>query len=100
MRSITQVHLFRVRCSKAVSASLIGEFNGWSTTATPMERNGDEWEVRLDLPVGQTECAVFLLLPLPCDDEGSLRFVGVIRQADQADIGSSWHPCDRGICES
>jgi len=31
---------------------LVGDFNGWSTTATPMKLGEKYWEARLVLPVG------------------------------------------------
>jgi len=37
----------------AERAAVAGEFNDWSTDATPMERNGDHFEVTLSLPPGE-----------------------------------------------
>ncbi|MFV9503818.1 MAG: isoamylase early set domain-containing protein [Oscillochloridaceae bacterium umkhey_bin13] len=32
--------------------NLVGDFNGWSTSATPMRLGEQYWEARLDLPAG------------------------------------------------
>jgi 1,4-alpha-glucan branching enzyme len=37
----------------AERATVVGEFNDWATDATPMERNGDHFEVTLPLPPGE-----------------------------------------------
>ncbi len=40
---------------QASSVALVGDFNGWSTSATPLERQGDGavWSVRVALPAGR-----------------------------------------------
>jgi 1,4-alpha-glucan branching enzyme len=37
----------------AQTASLAGDFNDWSPDATPMTRNGDQFEVTVPLPAGR-----------------------------------------------
>lgn len=44
---------FRIPASAATSAMLVGEFNGWSTDATPMESTGDSFEVTVPLAPGR-----------------------------------------------
>ena len=45
--------IFQTVCPHAHQLFVAGEFNGWSTTATPMERVGDHtWQVSLDLEPG------------------------------------------------
>jgi 1,4-alpha-glucan branching enzyme len=44
---------FRVQAAAARSVAVAGDFNGWSETATPLERVADGWwELRLRLPAG------------------------------------------------
>jgi 1,4-alpha-glucan branching enzyme len=40
----------------AERVNLVGEFNGWDTTATPMTRNRSDanWKVTIDLEAGQS----------------------------------------------
>ena len=38
--------------SEAVGVFLAGDFNGWSTTASPMEREGDRFELEVELEPG------------------------------------------------
>jgi 1,4-alpha-glucan branching enzyme len=40
--------------TRAARINLVGEFNGWDTTATPMSRNhaGANWRATLDLEAG------------------------------------------------
>jgi Carbohydrate-binding module 48 (Isoamylase N-terminal domain) len=71
------IKVFRVCSPAAVSAFLIGEFNGWSTTATPMLRVGDHWEVSLDLPDAPDKCACFLMMPAVVSGDGP-RYVGAV----------------------
>jgi 1,4-alpha-glucan branching enzyme len=48
----TQV-VFRLRYSRAQQVFLVGPFNNWSTTATPMLRLADDrWEASVQLPSG------------------------------------------------
>jgi 1,4-alpha-glucan branching enzyme len=44
---------FRIRAGDASSAALVGDFNGWSTDATPMERGDDSFEVTIELAPGE-----------------------------------------------
>ena len=47
---------FRCAGSQAAEVFLAGEFNEWSTTATPMERTKDgSWVVSLELAPGRYE---------------------------------------------
>ena len=49
-------HLFTCAAPHAKAVFLAGEFNGWSSKATPMELNPDgNWMVALALPSGQHE---------------------------------------------
>jgi 1,4-alpha-glucan branching enzyme len=43
---------FRIPAGDARSAALVGDFNGWSTDATPMELNGDWYEATIELAPG------------------------------------------------
>ena len=52
-RNGTRDVTFRIPASGAASAALVGDFNAWSTDATPMERNGDEFEVTMPLSAGE-----------------------------------------------
>ena len=48
----TQV-VFRLRYSRAQQVFLVGPFNNWSTTATPMHRlSDDRWEASVNLVSG------------------------------------------------
>ena len=50
----TEPYHFVVVCPNAAGVFLLGEFNGWSTTATPTRRTEqDVWQIDLDLPGGQ-----------------------------------------------
>jgi hypothetical protein len=45
------VYSFRVVCPYAEEVYLLGAFNRWSTTATPMARVGEDvWQLNLELP--------------------------------------------------
>ena len=47
----SDVYHFRVVCPHAGEVYLLGAFNGWSTTATPMSRAGENvWQLSLELP--------------------------------------------------
>ena len=47
---------FRCAAPEAVEVFLAGEFNGWSTTDTSMERTADgSWVVSRELPPGRYE---------------------------------------------
>ena len=40
---------------------VVGDFNGWSTSATPMRLGEQYWEARLMLPVGGRYCYAYLV---------------------------------------
>lgn len=45
----------------ADSVFLVGDFNGWSTSATPMRRGEQYWEAALKLPAGSTYYYAYLV---------------------------------------
>ncbi len=54
--------LFRLPASIwADSVYLVGDFNGWSTSATPMRRGEQYWEASLTLPAGATYYYAYLI---------------------------------------
>ena len=54
--------LFRFTYPRAVHVSLLGEFNRWSTTATPMRRREDgTWEASVELPPGRYGYCYFVV---------------------------------------
>lgn len=56
------VTTFRVpNLGGATSASVVGEFNGWSTTANPMEPDGDWFVTQIRLEPGRTYRFRYLL---------------------------------------
>ena len=72
-------HHFHIHCPDAAGVSVIGEFNHWSTTATPLNREVDgDWETWVELPPGEHAYAFFLLVPLPNHDHDSTRYAGMI----------------------
>jgi 1,4-alpha-glucan branching enzyme len=53
---------FRVPCAAdAERISVVGEFNGWSTVANPMERGEDGFVARMSLPIGRVYRFRYLL---------------------------------------
>lgn len=38
----------------ATHVTLVGEFNGWNETATPLQRTPEGWSTTLELPRGRT----------------------------------------------
>lgn len=50
-----QVHRFELTAPGAVGVSLVGDFNGWNASATPMIRtpDGKGWTVTVQLPAGR-----------------------------------------------
>ncbi|MHB1863220.1 MAG: isoamylase early set domain-containing protein [Gemmatimonadaceae bacterium] len=49
-----QVHRFELRDPLASNVSLVGDFNAWSASATPMRRTADgKWTVTVHLPPGR-----------------------------------------------
>lgn len=47
------VHFELALPSQASRVAIVGDFNGWDETATPMVREGAEWSVRVPLPPGR-----------------------------------------------
>ena len=45
----------------ADSVNLVGDFNGWSTSATPMRRGEQYWEAQFTMPAGGTYYYAYLL---------------------------------------
>jgi hypothetical protein len=45
----------------ARSINLVGDFNGWSTSATPMRLGASYWEAMVAVPVGATSYYAFLV---------------------------------------
>ncbi|MDB5174079.1 MAG: hypothetical protein JWM97_2388 [Phycisphaerales bacterium] len=57
----TQV-VFRLRYSRAQQVFLVGPFNNWSTTATPMHRLADDrWEASVHLQPGSYGYCYFVI---------------------------------------
>jgi hypothetical protein len=57
--------VFRLGNSDAAAVSVLGPFNNWSTTATPMQKvAGGKWEARVELPPGQHPYCYFMLQEL------------------------------------
>ena len=50
-----QVHRFELAAPGAVGVSLVGDFNAWNASATPMTRSADgkAWTVTVQLPAGR-----------------------------------------------
>ena len=38
---------------KAETITVVGDFNGWSHTATPLRKNLDGWSITMELPTGK-----------------------------------------------
>jgi 1,4-alpha-glucan branching enzyme len=55
MVTATHNHIvFQTRCPEAREVYLVGDFNGWSMTDTPMQPVGDGvWRARRSLPAGR-----------------------------------------------
>jgi hypothetical protein len=51
--AVTARHQFVLVAPHASSVSLVGDFNGWSLGATPLERQGAIWSVEVTLPPGR-----------------------------------------------
>jgi hypothetical protein len=51
--SLVNLHQFVLVAPNAASVSLVGDFNGWSLGATPLERQGSVWSVEVSLPPGR-----------------------------------------------
>ncbi|HEX3358685.1 MAG TPA: glycogen-binding domain-containing protein [Tepidisphaeraceae bacterium] len=63
---------FRLEETQAESVSLMGSFNGWSTTANLMQYKNGGWEARVWLEPGKHEYCYFILEE-SCDSWGGLR---------------------------
>jgi 1,4-alpha-glucan branching enzyme len=46
---------FKLIASEAKSVTIAGDFNGWNAKKTPMKKNGDVWEAKVELPRGRYE---------------------------------------------
>jgi len=46
---------FKLVAAGAKSVAVAGSFNGWNAKKTPMEKNGDVWQTKLELPRGRYE---------------------------------------------
>jgi 1,4-alpha-glucan branching enzyme len=46
---------FKLIASEAKSVAIAGNFNGWNAKKTPMKKNGDVWQAKLELPRGRYE---------------------------------------------
>jgi 1,4-alpha-glucan branching enzyme len=44
---------FKLVAAGAKSVAVAGSFDGWNAKKTPMEKNGDVWETKLELPRGR-----------------------------------------------
>jgi hypothetical protein len=47
------IHQFVLIAPSASSVSLVGDFNAWNTSATPLQRQGSAWTVEIALPPGR-----------------------------------------------
>ena len=53
---------FVVVCPHAAAVFLLGAFNGWSTTATPMKKTEDDvWQLDVQMKGGQTDFSYFVI---------------------------------------
>jgi 1,4-alpha-glucan branching enzyme len=53
---------FSLLCPKAAHVYLMGEFNNWSTTATPMQRSNDQlWELSIPVPSNSRRYGYFVI---------------------------------------
>ena len=83
------LHTFRVTCKDARRVYLVGDFDGWSTTAIEMEQVApDVWQTRLELDPGTyrfryyaadgrwlTDFAAFGIVPNRIDGWDSVLYV-------------------------
>ena len=64
------VHQFVLQAPGAARVSLVGDFNGWNASATPMTRTADgKWMVKVGLPAGRHVYA------FEVDDAGGTKFM-------------------------
>lgn len=62
MRALFETYNFIVVCAHAQQVSLMGDFNNWSTTATPMETTeANVWQLAVQLPVGDHQFSYFVI---------------------------------------
>jgi 1,4-alpha-glucan branching enzyme len=60
-----EVYNFVVVCRAAQQVFLLGRFNNWSTSATPMrETEQHVWQLSLELPASDEEFSYFVVDPL------------------------------------
>jgi 1,4-alpha-glucan branching enzyme len=52
--------IFRFQCPPCRRVALAGTFNNWSTNANPLDKVGDRWETKIDLPPGEYEFCYFV----------------------------------------
>jgi 1,4-alpha-glucan branching enzyme len=53
---------FVVVCPNAAAVFLMGAFNGWSTTATPLRKTEpDVWQLDVEMPGGETDFSYFVI---------------------------------------
>ena len=75
---ITHSQQLQVRYPQAAEAFLVGAFNDWSTTANPMQRDGDNWVTSVEKSLDINRCAIFFLVPLADSIEHGVRYVSRI----------------------
>jgi len=57
-----ETYHFVVVCTHAAGVFLLGEFNGWSTTATPMRQTEtDVWQIDIEMAAGQNDFTYFVI---------------------------------------
>ena len=57
-----EIYHFLVVCPNASGVFLLGDFNGWSTSATPMTKTeADIWQIDLRMAAGQTRFSYFVV---------------------------------------
>jgi 1,4-alpha-glucan branching enzyme len=62
MRSRVETFHFVVVCPHATAIYLLGDFNNWSTTATPLQpTERDVWQLDLLLPGGHHDFSYFVI---------------------------------------
>src|SRR4051794_23403142 len=58
----TETYHFVVVCPNAEGVFLLGEFNRWSTTATPLRKTeSDVWQIDIEMPAGQSGFSYFVI---------------------------------------
>ena len=67
-------YVFKVNCDDADQVFLVGDFNNWSTTATPMRPAGPRaWVAHLNLPPGSYRYGYFIVHNGWCRGDGRAR---------------------------